>query len=260
MTSTLGRINLFIFLALALNASLWFGSRHIYPKWDGVPPVPSLRGAMMMTLGDASFSYRLGALTLQGLGDGGGQTMSLKDYNYAALGKWFQLLDQLDPASNHVPMVAAYYFGATKIPRDTAFVVDYLGAIGQNPMGNKWRWLAQAVFLARYHMNDLPLALDLAYKLSHMQPIGDRMPIWAQQMPAYILKEQGDKEAARAIAEGILMSGEKLHPAEVNYLKGYIVETLGVPAEEVDQILNTRQHHETDADVPETLPAPTPGQ
>jgi hypothetical protein len=254
------QINAFIFLALALNAALWFASRHIYPKWESVPPVPSLGGAMIMTLGDASLSYRIGALTLQSLGDGGGQSAPLKDYDYPALGKWFYLLDQLDPASNHVPMVAAYYFGGTPVPKDLGVIVDYLGTVGKNPAGNKWRWLAQSVYLARYRMHDLPLALDLAYKLSHMEPVGDRLPIWAQQMPAYILKEQGDKEAARAIAEGVLLSGEKLHQAEVNYLKGYIVETLGVPAEEVDKILQQRPSDSTTEEVVKTLPAPMPEQ
>lgn len=252
------QINFFIIAALVLNAALWLGSRHVYPRWAAVPPAPGFGGAMVMTLGDASLSYRIGGLTMQSLGDGGGKSTALKDYDYASLGKWFHLLHQLDPASNHVPLVAAYYFGATSVPKDLAVVVDYLATIGQVPIGNKWRWLAQAIYLARYRMHDLPLALDLSYKLARMQPVGDRLPIWAQQMPAFILKEQGDKEAARAIAEGVLQGGEKLHPAEVTYLKAYMVDTLGVPAEEVERMIQERPGDKTGEDVPETLPAPTP--
>ncbi|MCC7038556.1 MAG: hypothetical protein IT560_14805 [Alphaproteobacteria bacterium] len=239
-SGTKSRLNIVLVAALALNLAFWAGSRFIYAKWEGVPPVPTHDGAAMMALGDQQFAYRLGAITLQNLGDSGGRVTPIRNYDYARLGAWFKLLDDLDPASDHVPMLAAYYFGATRVPADVAVVVDYLSHVGVRPVGSKWRWLVQAVFLARHRLGDLQLALDLAYKLSKMQLVDDVLPGWARQMPAFVLKEQGDREDARKIITELLQTGHGFHPNEVNYMKTYLVEELGVPQAEVDKIMSER--------------------
>jgi hypothetical protein len=252
----------FVFLALAANGAFWLGAKDIYAKWAGVPPPPDRAGAVMMSLGDEQFSYRFGALNLQILGDTGGQVTALSDYSYDKLGQWFRLLNTLDPASNHVPMVAAFYFGGTQKPEDVAHVVDYLEQVGQVPIGNKWRWLAHAVFLARHRMNDLDRALDLAYKLSRMEPIGDELPIWARQMPIFVLKATGEKDDARALMENMLRSSDAdIHPNEINFMKGYLIEQLGVDEAEVDRMMKERRSNIVGPPKPrKTLPAFTPGQ
>jgi hypothetical protein len=233
-------VNFFLASALALNLALWEGSRDMFAKWAGVPPVPSTVGANMMTLGDSEFSYRSFALTLQNLGDGGGQTTPLKDYDYKKLGKWFWLLNSLDPASEHLPLVAAYYFGAVHdMPQDAAVVVDFLSKIGQNPAGDKWRWLAQAAFLAQHRVKDLHLALDIAYTLSRMQPIGGHpLPSWAREYPAFVLKAQGEKESARKLMETMLLTEE--NPAEINFIKSFLTEQLKIDPSEVEALMKEK--------------------
>lgn len=237
------RINLALLAALALNLALWLGSSRLYAKWAGVPPVPSEAGAVMATLGDRQFSYRSHALVLQHLGDGGGQVTPLKEYDYGRLGQWFALLYSLDPASDHLPHIAALYFGGLKeAPRETKVVVDFLERAGSVPVGEKWRWLAHASYLARHRMDDLDRALDLAYKLSRMQLVdGGEMPAWARQMPAFVLKEQGDKEAAKQLMESMLLSEKNLVPQEVNAISAYLTGQLGIPKEEVDALLERRE-------------------
>ena len=185
------KITLLLFIALFLNIALWASSRFMYAAWAGVPPVPSPRGAMAMTLGDSEFAFRSGALTLQGLGDGGGRVTPLKDYDFDRLGHWFWLLNALNPASEHVPLIAAYYFGVVHDPEQVSVLVDYLTAVGQNPAGEKWRWLVQAAFLARHRMKDMDRALDIAYTLSRMKPLDAPLPIWAKEFPAFILIDTG---------------------------------------------------------------------
>lgn len=253
------KINIALGAALLLNATLWAGSNNLFVRWEGVPPVPGKTGAVIMGLGDAEMSYRFGAITLQSLGDGGGRVTPLKDYDYAKLGQWFWLLDGLDPASNHVPMLAAFYFGGTPVPKDVGIIVDYLGKVGDSPLGNKWRWLAHAVFLARHRMNDIDLALDLAYKLSKIDPVGDVMPAWAKQMPAFVLAHKGDKEAARQIMENLLLSSQYFHPNEVNFMKDYLVKETGLTKAEVDAIMKKRESMKIeDAPTQEPLPALMP--
>lgn len=230
-----------LFIVLALNLSFWSISHKIYGKWQGVPPVPTQRGAVAMSLGDPQFSYRFLALALQNLGDGGAEVTPLKNYNYERLGKWFLLLHKLDPVSDHVPMIAAYYFGATKVPKDIAMIVDYLSVAGQVPVGEKWRWLAQAAYLAQHRMHNVNLALELAYKLTRMSQSGVDMPQWARQMPAFVLKNRGDKAAARQLMENMLVTEKNLHPAEVNFMQSYLIDELGVTPEEVQTLLRLRE-------------------
>ena len=194
----------------------------------------------MMSLGDTEFSYRFLAITLQNLGDVGRDVTPLKSYNYETLGKWFFLLNDLDPASDHVPMLAAYYFGGTHVPKDAAVVAKYLSVIGQIPVGEKWRWLAQAAYLAQHRMNNLDLALELAYKLAKMNRDGVDMPQWARQMPAFILKYRGDREASRKLMENMLVTDRTVHPQEVNFMKSYLIEQLGVDPKEVDAMVRLR--------------------
>lgn len=231
---------------VALAVAFWQGSSDLEARWAGVPPVPSVRTATLMTLGDTQLAYRSGALTLQTLGDGGGQVMPLKAYDYHKLGAWFDVLDALDPASDHVPMIAAYYFGASRVPGDVAVIVDYLARIGDSPAGQKWRWLGHAAYLARHRLDNLELALDLAYKLARIQPLdGKPLPMWARQMPAFLLNAKGDKETARALIEQMLSAADDLHPNEANFMKAYLVEQLGVSEREADQIFRLRHHAPT---------------
>jgi hypothetical protein len=220
--------------------------------------VPTKNGARMMTLGDTQFAYRFGAITLQNLGDGGGRVTPIKDYDFPMLGKWFWLLNELDPASNHVPMVASFYFGATPIPKDVAVVVNYLAQVGQNPIGNKWRWLAHAVYLAQYRMDDQNLALDLAYKLTRMQPVGDNLPIWARQMPAQVLKKIGEKDAARNMMRDMLTDDTPLRPDEIQTMRAYMHDQLGMEFSEIDAMIKSRGDKDKDAAQKKTLPALMP--
>lgn len=235
------RIQAVLLLVMGLNFSFWCGAKEIYSKWEGVPPPPTKNGALMMTLGDPEFAYRFLATTLQNLGNVGRDMAPLKTYNYERLGKWFFLLHELDPASDHVPMLAAYYFGATKVPKDAAVVADYLRVVGQIPVGEKWRWLAHAAYLAQHKMNNLNLALDFAYKLRKMNEQGVSMPQWARQMPAFLLNVKGDREASRRMMENMLVTERVTDPAEVGFMKAYLIEQLGVDPKEVEALARLRE-------------------
>jgi hypothetical protein len=235
----LTRVKIVLGLILVVNFLFWCGSRDVYERWSGVPPVPSRNGAVMMTLGDPEFSYRALSLMLQNLGDTGADTTPLKDYNYEQLGKWFSLLDSLDPVSDHVPFIAAYYFGATKVPKNMGYIVDYLGVIGQRHFGEKWRWLAYAVYAAQHRLYDSDLALKLAYILPKM-PNSAEMPAWARDMPAFVLKNKGDKEAARELMENMLATSTYLSPDEIANLKFTLINDMGVDPREVEQATRMR--------------------
>lgn len=210
-----------IAIALFFNVVFWFSVRGVQAQWANVPPAPEEYYAAILGLGDKSFAYRVNSLMLQNMGDSGGRVTPLKDYNFEALTDWFFVQDYLDPHSNYIPQLASYYFGSLQEPEKYRPVLDYLEHVGVRTDGERWRWLAHAVYFARFQLNDQDKALSLAYKLAASEH--PDMPGWTRQMPAIILNSEGDSKAAYAIMVEILKSQmNNLHPNEVNSMKLYI--------------------------------------
>lgn len=217
-------------LALGVNAVFWSQTRDLRAHWANVPPAPSESGAGFMALGDRQFAYRSSGIMLQNLGNLGGSSTPLKDYDFKALGGWFRLLDRLDPESDFMPFLAAYYFGAAPEGTDISPLVDYLEETGSRPGDRNWRWLAQAVFLAHYRMNDFNRALELADKLSRMWEPG--RPGWMKQMQAFLMAERGDRQAAYDLMIRIITDGkDDLHPEEIHSMVIYLCTRLLDPAQ-----------------------------
>lgn len=209
-----------VLVAAALQAAFWSQTRDLRAGWQGVPPPPPPEVARVLAFGDGQFLYRNATFALQNMGDEGGRVTPLKDYDYERLGRWFALLDEFDPKSNYLPVLVGYYFSQSQNTEDVRVVVDYLTGIATRDPKRNWRWLAHAVYLARHRIGDMRLALDLAYRLAGLDVSG--LPIWTKQMPAFVLAEVGDKEAARDIMEVILKTDPNLSAEEVNFMRGFI--------------------------------------
>ena len=118
-------------------------------------------------------------------------------------------------------MLAAYYFGGTQNPGQLDPLIDYLAMTGNRTYDQKWRWLAQAAYLARFHQKDLDKAMTLARTLQAMD-VPD-MPVWAKDMPVFIANAKGDKQTALSIMLAVLRDENRnLHPTEVNFMIDYI--------------------------------------
>jgi hypothetical protein len=210
-----------IFIAvLTANIALWTKTKTIMAEWGNVSSPPSKAFGALIGLGDDQIAYRVLGYILQNTGNTGGQYESLKAYNYENLEKWFFMAQSYAPWANYVPFLAAYYFGAVdESPEQIKHVVDFLAEEGEAPYPEKWRWLAHAVYLARYQEKNLTKALALAERLAQ-QP---GAAAWAKQMPAFIQLQLGNREASYAIMLEMLKSeADKLHPNEVNYMKDFI--------------------------------------
>jgi len=212
-------------IAVLLHAGWAMAAWKIKPKWTNVPPVPRQENATGFALGDKQLAYRTTGIMLQNLGNTGGRYVTLSDYNYDELGKWLRLADKLDPQSNYIPLLAAYYFGATQNPKQLDTIIDYLTMVGQRPQDEKWRWLGQAVYLARFRQVDYDKALSLSQKLAEMWHPG--MPGWVKQMPVFVMMNAGDKQAAYDLMLRIIKEdGEKMDPNELNFMVSYICERI----------------------------------
>lgn len=215
---------------LILNIAVWQFSHRKQAHWSNVPSPPSEQGVTASFLGDQLFAYRVWGLVLQNLGNSGGNYMPLKDYDYNHVAEWLNLLDKLDPRSDFVPLLAAYYFGATPDMSQLPPIIAYLEKVGKRPEGEKWRWLAQAMYLARHKLGDMDEALRLSKELASVYRPG--MPAWTLQTQALITSEMGDKEAAYVMMKTMLASDtEHMQAPEVNFMVDYICTKILTPAQ-----------------------------
>ena len=117
--------------------------------------------------------------------------------------------------------MAAYYFGATETKSELEPLIDFLAEVGRYDDDDNWRWLSNAVYLARFRAENFEKAVVLADELATMYKPG--RPALIAQMPAFIQLQIGDKDAAYAIMlELIKESSETMHPNEVNFMVDYI--------------------------------------
>ncbi len=220
------KMPLIIFLLFCIiNCLFWVPNHKKQSSWANVPPIPSMETSKLFTLGDGQFAYRIYTIMLQNIGSTGGRGVALKQYDYAKLKDWFFLADNLDNQSDAMPMLAAQYFGAVDDKEKLNEIYDYLAVVGARPTGEKWRWLAHAVFIARHVAKDNEKALELAYILADNK--NPKLADWAKQMPAFILQDQGQADLSYNIMINILISNiETLHPNEINFMRDYICNTL----------------------------------
>ena len=209
-----------VLITLGLQGAFWWQTRELQAGWEGVPPAPSNQVAKALALGDGQFLYRAATFVLQNMGDEGGRVTQLKDYDYQRLGQWFFLLDRFDPQSEFLPVLVGYYFSQSQNPDDVRIVISFLAHIAIRDPERNWRWLAHAIYLARHRVKDMDLALSLAYRMAAIKSPG--IPIWARQMPAFVLAEVGEKEAARDLMEAIMDSQIDLDPAEIEFMRDFI--------------------------------------
>jgi hypothetical protein len=237
MINSFRLVSILLLLAFFTQVFLWSYTRHIQPSWINVPPPPSAIGAAGIGLGDKQLAYRAYGITMQSLGDKNVKSAALSDLNYVRLGKWFDVMDLLEPKSNFMPMMVAYYFASTNDLDQLDPVIEYLRRVGLRDahMHKKWRWLVNAIFFAKHKQKDTDKALAMAYELSALADKGVELPIWAVNMPAMIKLEQGDKQSAYQMTIRILQDGaEDMHPNEVNFMIDYLCNRILDEAESVN--------------------------
>lgn len=206
--------------ALVAQAAFWWSTKDVRVEPPVVPPPPSERAVHAMAFGDKQFLFRMLALEVQNLGDTGGRFTPLAKYDYATLTRWFGLLDSLDAQSDFVPALAGYYYSQSSKAEDVGRVVGYLRRHALTDPERKWRWLAHAAYLARHRAEDSALALSVAQELAALPVPG--IPIWTKQMPAFVLAEVGDKEAAKDLMAVLLATSPGLSTEEKNYMQAFI--------------------------------------
>jgi hypothetical protein len=222
-------------LFLGAQGAFWYHTRAIMPEMTVVPDVPGIRTVRALSFGDEEAFFRLLALNIQNSGDTFGRFTALYKYDFNKLYHWFHLLDELNNQSNYLPSMATYYFSQSQNPNDVRYIVDYLDEYTDGRVADKWWWVVQGIYLASHKMHDQNRAMQLAQRLVGVRGI----PIWAQQMPAFIHEERGEFGDALAIIQNILKHPEDFSQGELNFMRYFVDERLGEldkVKKELDQI------------------------
>lgn len=210
-------------LFLCLQVVFWAETKSHRPSMEVVPAVPGELAVKAISFGDSQWLFRLLGLHMQNFGDTFGRFTALRDYNFERLNGWFNLLDSLDDSSDYIPTLASYYFSQTQNTPDVIHVVDYLKGHSQHRINDKWWWQAQAVYLANHKLKDSAMALELAKPLLHAKDV----PLWVNQLAAFIHESRGEFADALAIMEHIKENVDDIKPGEFNFMRHFIEERLG---------------------------------
>lgn len=208
---------------LALQGAFWWNTHNIRPEMGIVPDVPGEAAVKSLSFGDEEAFFRLYALGIQNAGDTFGRFTALYKYDFNKLTQWFYLLGKLNRQSNYIPAMTTYYFSQSQNPSDIPYLIDYLDDYTKGREKEKWWWVVQAVYLAQYKTEDLNRALELAERLRGIRGI----PIWAQQMAAFIYEKRGEFGEALAIIEEIAKHPEDYTQGELNFMRYFVDERLG---------------------------------
>lgn len=238
------------FVALiGAQGAFWMHTRSIMPEMGIVPDVPGERTVRALSFGDEEAFFRMLSLNIQNSGDTFGRFTALYKYDYNKLYHWFRLLDGLNNQSNYLPAMATYYFSQTQNPADVRYIVDYLDEYTDGRPKDKWWWVVQGVYLAMHKMHDNNRAEALADRLRGVRGI----PIWAQQMPAFVMENKGEFGDALVIIQDILKHPDDFTSGELNFMKYFVDERLGkldAVKKEIDAIRAEKEKQKA-AGVPE---------
>jgi tetratricopeptide (TPR) repeat protein len=209
-------------LLLCLQAGFWNFTRAIKPEMGIVPDVPGEATVRALSFGDEEALFRLLSLNIQSSGDTFGRFTALYKYDFNRLYHWFTLLGKLNNQSNYLPAMASYYFSQTQNPSDVRYLVDYLDEYTNGRAQEKWWWVVQGAYMATHKLKDADRALAVAEKLKGVRGI----PIWAQQMPAFIHEDRGEFDEALAIIQEIAKNPQDYTQGELNFMRYFVDERI----------------------------------
>lgn len=149
--------------------------------------------------------------------DNGAVTVPFRSLDYDRVTGWLDIALSLDNKSQY-PMLSAtrLYAEVSDAPRQRRMLDFVLQKFREDP-AHRWRWLAQAVVIAKHRLNDLPLALKFAQELAD-NTSNTTAPSWAQQMHIFIREDMGEVESARILLGGLLDSGSITDVNELRFL------------------------------------------
>jgi hypothetical protein len=212
-----------ILLLIALMAQLsWHGRQQpIGARANDLPYPLSTRAYVIASLGEPVVVAKLLNLWLQAFDNQPGISIPLHALDYGVVSQWLDTILELDPNGDYPMLAAARVYGSVNDRAKQRAMMNYIyDKFTQDP-DKHWRWLANAVIIAKYELKDMQLALKYAEALAD-STTSEKVPYWAKDMKIVVLEDMGEIEAAKVLVGGLIASGEITDPNELNFLENKI--------------------------------------
>ena len=201
----------------------------LQPGWHFLQPVPE---AVQQDLPQppAAIQLRLAGLDdpvalskalmlwLQAFDNQPGISIPFNRLDYDLLIRWLDRILELDERSHYPLLAASRLYSLVQDAGKKRQMLEFVRQKFLRDPGRRWQWLAHCVYVAKYQLKDLGLALEYAHTL-RLWTESPAVPYWARHMEVYILEDMGNIEAAKILIGGLLESGFVEDPAEVRFLQ-----------------------------------------
>lgn len=208
-------IALFISLILQISFQLRFNTpeSHLRP----LSTAPSEQQLRVMSLGDPISLSKLIMLSLQAYDYQPGISIAFKDLDYAHVQSWLERALSLDPIGPYPLLSAVRVYAEVQDEDRQRQMLNFIADQFMVDPESRWPWLAQAVFVARHRLHDLPLALQYADRLAENVK-SNSVPSWAKQMHIFLREDMGEVESAKILLGALLDTGQITDPHEQTFL------------------------------------------
>lgn len=165
----------------------------------------------------------IGVLRLQFHDTQPGRSIPFRELDYARVRIWLERLLRLAPASEYPLSLAVRVYAQVNDPPRQRQMLDFARAAFVERPGERWRWLAEAIMIAKHRLADAELALRYA-KILNQHTIPGQVPFWARDLQVLLLEDMGELESARILIGGMLASGAINDPNELRFLEKKLQE------------------------------------
>ncbi len=185
---------------------------------ESLPPAPPTELLALLGLGEPRTAAALAALWLQFHDTQPGYSVPFRELDYGRVHDWLERILELAPDSDYPLLLAVRIYGLVDDAGRKRVMLEFVRAAFVERPRDRWRWLAEAIIIAKHQLDDQELALEYARLLRQKTRPGE-IPFWARDLQLMVLEDMGELEAARILIGGMLASGEIEDPHELRFLE-----------------------------------------
>lgn len=183
-----------------------------------LPSPPPPEKLMLLSLGDHVALSRALMLWLQSFDNQPGISIPYRALDYRKLTLWLEDILVLDSKGQYPLFAASHLYSEVADESRQRQMLEFVHLKFLEDSDRRWPALAQAVYVAKHRLRDLPLALSYARALTEQATAG-KVPFRAGELQAWVLEDMGELEDARILLGGLRASGALTDPHELQFLQ-----------------------------------------
>ncbi|MCH9758995.1 MAG: hypothetical protein K0U19_07845 [Proteobacteria bacterium] len=182
---------------------------------------PSSSVLSLLALGEPATLAKLLVLRIQAFDNQPGVSVPFNELDYYKLGLWLDEAVLLDERAEYPHFLMSKIYASVKDETRQYQAVEWMWLQFLRDPNERWWWMAHTTSMVKNILKNDAMALEMARDLRNATD-PEKIPGWARQMEAFFLDNQNEFDAAAAILQNQLESGDITDPQEF----GFLVERL----------------------------------